>query len=266
MTPAQMTSLLERSTFPHDLDPNFASGYARVSTGGKVTITISSDNSSGSTTGGFTAGENDNNAFSVNYIGASSVTSLVFNPAGTAATGGNVSGGNNGVTYPTTSSTTVGGTTTYFSNSLPGVAFFPSTKAFTLGSGITGATAAFTNLSGSTNQYYTMTITIPAGNLSGGNILHFGVGRGFARSSTTGSVANAVTSSTTGGAYYCADIFGGGAILPDGTVGAGMTFSGTTADGGTFSGTIVNNIGSGYSLLDGYGFINAQTAVSQTVQ
>ena len=261
ITPTQMTSLLERSTFPHDLDPNYSSGSARVSTGGKVTVTISSDNSTAPT-----SGENDANAFSVNYIGSSSVTSIVFNPGGTSATGGNVSGGNNGVTYPTTSSSTVGGTTTYFENSLPGVAFFPSTKAFTLGTGITGATAAFTNLSGSTNQYYTMTITIPAGNLSGGNILHFGVGRGYARSSSTGNVANAVTSATTGSAYYCADIFGGGEILPDGTTGTGMTFSGTTADGGTFSGVIQNNIGAGYSLLDGYGFINAQTAVSQTVQ
>ncbi len=266
VTPAQMTSLLERSTYPHDLDPNYSSATAKVSTGGKVTISISSDNSSGSTTGGFTTGENDNNAFSVNYVGGSSVTSIVFNPSGTAATGGNVSGGNNGVTYPTTSSATTGGNATYFENSLPGVAFFPSTKAFTLGTGITGATAAFTNLSGSTNQYYTMTITVPAGTLAGGNILHFGVGRGFARSSSTGGVANAVTSATAGSAYYCADIFGGGEIIPDGTTGTGMAFSGTTADGGTFSGVIKNNIGSGYSPLDGYGFINAQTAVSQTVQ
>jgi hypothetical protein len=261
ITPAKLTSLLEATAFPHDLDPNFAEGSARVSTGGKVTITISSDNSTAPT-----SGENDNNAFSINYIGASSVTSIVFNPTGTAATGGNDSGGNNGVTYPTTSSTTVGGITTYFSNSLPGVAFFPSTKAFTLGTGIAGATAAFTNLSGSTNQYYTMTITVPAGNLSGGNILHFGVGRGYARSSTTGSTANAVTSATTGAAYYCADIFGGGEILPDGTSGLGMTFSGTTADGGTFSGRIKNNLGTGYSLLDGFGFINAQAAVNATVQ
>jgi hypothetical protein len=261
ITPAQLTNLLERTTFPHDLDPNYSSGSAKVSTGGKVTVSISSDNSTAPTTG-----ENDPNAFSVNYIGSSSVTSIAFNPGGTSATGGNVSGGNNGVTYPTTSSSTVGGVTTYFENSLPGVAFFPSTKAFTLGTGVTGATAAFSNLSGSTNQYYTMTITIPMGNLSGGNILHFTVGRGYARSSSTGSVANAVTSSTSGSAYYCADIFGGGEILPDGTTGTGMTFSGMTADGGTFSGTIRNNIGSGYSLLDGYGFINAQAAVSATVQ
>jgi hypothetical protein len=227
-----------------------------------VTVTINSDDSTGINTG-----ENDPNAFSVNYIGGSSVTSIVFNPGGTNATAGNVSGGNNGVTYPTTSSSTPGGVTTYFENSLPGVAFFPSTKAFFLGNGITGATAAYSNLSGSTNQYYTMTITVPAGNLSGGNVLRFGVGRGFARSSSTGSVANAVTSSTTGGTYYCADIFGGGEILPDGTASTtGMTFSGTTADGGTFTGTIRNDLGTGYSPLDGYGFINAQTAVSQTIQ
>ncbi len=111
ITPAQMTSLLERSTFPHDLDPNFASGSAKVSTGGKVTVTISSDNAS--TTG---VGLNDNNAFSISYIGGSSVTSFVFNPGGTSATAGNVSGGNNGVTYAPISSTTPGGTATYFEN------------------------------------------------------------------------------------------------------------------------------------------------------
>ena len=263
ITPAQMTSLLERSTFPHDLDPNFASGTARVSTGGKVTVTINSDDSTTAN-----VGENDPNAFSINYVGGSSVTSFVFNPGGTSATAGNVSGGNNGVTY-STSPTTAGGTATYFENSLPGAAFFPGTKAFTLGTGVTGATAAFTNpsVAGSTTQYYTMTITVPAGSMNGGSILHFTVGRGFARSSTTGNTYNAVTNSATGAAYFTADIFGGGVILPEGTVTTnGMTFSGTTADGGTFSGVIKNNIGSGYSPLDGFGFINAQAAVNQTVQ
>ena len=262
ITPAQMTSLLERSTFPHDLDPNYSSGVAKVSTGGKVTVTISSDD----TTVTPNVGENDPNAFTVNYIGSSSVTSIVFNPGGTSATAGNVSGGDNGVTYA--SSTTSGGTATYFENSLPGAVFLPVTKAFTLGTGITGATAVFTNpSSAAVTQDYTMTITIPSGTLTGGQVLRFGVGRGFARTSTTGSAGTVVTPSVTGGAYYVADIFGGGVILPEGTVTtAGMTFSGTTADGGTFSGVIKNSIGAGYSPLDGYGFINAQTAVSQTVQ
>ena len=43
----------------------------------------------------------------------------------------------------------------------------------------------------------------------------------------------------------------------------GITFTGTLADGNTFSGTISNRIGSGWSFLDGWGFINAQNAVSQ---
>ena len=271
ITPAQMTSLLERSTFPHDLDPNFASGAAKVSTGGKVTVTVSSDDSSnGSTAETFIPGKNDPNAFTVNYIGASSVTSIVFNPGGTAATAGNVSMGNNGVTYTPTSSTTPEGTATYFENSLPGAIFLPATKAFTLGTGvtITPLTAvAYTNPSSAVaSQMYTMTVTIPSGTLTGGQILRFGVGRGFARTASTGSTG-VVVSSVSGGAYYCADILGGGVTLPEGTVTtAGMTFSGTTADGGTFSGVIKNNIGSGYSPLDGYGFVNAQTAVSQTVQ
>ena len=52
-------------------------------------------------------------------------------------------------------------------------------------------------------------------------------------------------------------------LLPDGTGnGVGMTFSGTLTDGSTFSGKMKNNIGAGYSELDGFGFINAQAAVA----
>ncbi len=262
LTPAQMTSLLERSTFPHDLDPNYASGTAKVSTGGKVTITINSDNAS--TTG---VGLNDNNAFAINYIGNSSVTSFVFNPGGTAATAGNVSGGDNGVTYSPVSSTTPGGTATYFENSLPGAVFRTAAKLFTLGNGVQGATATYSNSSSAVvTEFYTMTLAIPAGSLTGGQVLRFGVGRGVGRTSATGNTG-VIVPSAAAGAYYVADIFGGGVLYPEGTVITnGMTFSGTTADGGTFSGVIKNNIGAGYSPLDGYGFINAQTAVSQTVQ
>ena len=271
MTPAQMTSLLERSTFPHDLDPNFSSGAAKVSTGGKVTVTVSSDNSSNTSTG-----LNDNNAFTINYVGGSSVTSFVFNPGGTGATAGDVSMGNNGVTYAPTSSTTPGGTATYFSNPMPGAAFLVASKGFTVGgkTTVTGAAgtpssvlATFSNPSSAVaSQNYTMSLAIPAGDFNGGNILTFGVGRGNARTAAVGNTG-VVVNSVSGGSYYCADIFGGGVTYPDGTtVTNGMTFSGMTADGGTFSGVIKNNIGSGYSPLDGYGFVNAQVAVGQTVQ
>ena len=93
------------------------------------------------------------------------------------------------------------------------------------------------------------------------------MGRGLAFAASVGATYNAVTNATAGAAYYSADIFGGGVILPEGTVvNTGMPFSGTTADGGTFTGVIRNLIGSGWSKTDGYGFVNAPTAVSQTVQ
>ncbi len=283
ITPTQMTSLLERSTFPHDLDPNFSSGSARVTGGttgtGKVAITISSDGSNASATGLTATGGNDTSAFTVTYVGGSSITSLVLNP-GTNGSGGGVSGGNNGVTYNAVD-TTVGGTVTYFENSLPGVMFAPATKAFTLNpttntgtimnanaNSVTGAVAVGSNPSNTTaTQYYTLTITIPSGSFTNANALRFTVGRGLARANTVGATYNAVTSATTGQVLYSADIFGGGVSLPSGVVNtSGMTFTGTTADGGTFTGTIVNRIGAGYATQDGYGFVNAQTAVSQTVQ
>ncbi len=283
VTPAQMTSILQRSTFPHDLDPNYSSGAARVTGGttgpGKVTISISSDGSGASATGLTATGGNDTNAFTVNYVGGSSITSLVFNPGGTNADGG-VSGGNNGVTYNSPDAT-VGGTVTYFENSLPGVMFAPASKAFTLNpttntgtinnahaNSVTGATALGSNPSNTAaTQYYTLSIGIPNGNFTNAKSLRFTVGRGLARINTVGSTYNAVTNATTGQIFYSADIFGGGVSLPSGTVTSqGMLFTGTTADGGTFSGMIMNRIGFGWATQDGFGFVNAEAAVQQTVQ
>ena len=55
-------------------------------------------------------------------------------------------------------------------------------------------------------------------------------------------------------------MYGGGVSLPSGVVNLdGMTFTGTTSTGGSFSGVIRNRVQKGYSPVDGYGFINAQT-------
>ena len=92
VTPAQMTKLLERSTFPHDLDPSYASGVARTTAGDIVTVQVLSDASTSAGQGG-----NDANTISVSYKGTGNLSSLVFNPTGSALTAGNVSGGNNGI-------------------------------------------------------------------------------------------------------------------------------------------------------------------------
>ena len=262
-----MTTILQNGVFAHDLDPNYSSGVARASNGGKVTLTFSSDNSSNAGTG-----INDTNALAIAYTGPSYLTSLTFNPTGTAATGGNTTGGNNGLDN----------NNIYFSNIYPGMVFLPSTKAFTFGTGSLGltasdVTAAFSNLaplpSNQTNQYWTMALSFPNTNFVGGKILRFTVGRGLQHSSSVQSAGATVVAvpgpGPTGGTTapsYSADLFGGSVLLPDGTgTGVGMSFSGTLGDGSTFSGTINNRVGVGYSRLDGYGFINAEAAVQAAI-
>jgi hypothetical protein len=67
-------------------------------------------------------------------------------------------------------------------------------------------------------------------------------------------------------------MLGDGVLIPEDPTGSnvlpGMTFSGTIVDGGVtypFSGRIKNKIGHGFSVLDGYGFINAEAAVTGTI-
>jgi hypothetical protein len=274
VTPAQMTQILQDSALPHDLDPNYASGTAFTTDGGNVTITISSDNDSNALTG-----VNDTSSFQILYSGLGSLASLTFNPAGTNATGGNVTGGNNG---PMNDAGSNPATISYFENNYPGMAFLPVTvgsitgKAFTLGP-LTGLVAAdviapqstspytgFSNPTPSpgngTSQFNTMTLGFPNANFANGKIVRFTVGRGVAHSSVTGNGTTIGPGTIT--TQYSADMFGGGVLIPSGIVLAdGMSFSGTTSGGGTFSGVIRNNIGKGYSVLDGYGFIDASAAI-----
>ncbi|MEO6076047.1 MAG: S8 family serine peptidase [Dokdonella sp.] len=267
ITPAAMTKLMQNTAFPHDLDPSKATGTAATSDGGTVTLVIDSDNDTNLATG-----ENDPSSWKLSYSGAGSIASITFNPAGTATTGGNATGGNSGIQDNLGS---VPATVTYFENNFPGTAFLPATRAFLLGP-LTGLAAAdvtapvstapytgFSNLVGApgngTSQFWTMTVGFPNGNFSAGKVVRFTVGRGAQHSSTTGN--GVVIGAGTVTRNPIADILGGGVFLPSGIVVTnGMTFSGTTTGGGTFTGTIKNNIGNGYSPVDGYGMINAEGA------
>jgi hypothetical protein len=287
VTPAQMTQILTSTAFQHDLDPNYVGGTAKATNGGKVVITVNSDGSTiavpagtnpAITTGGL--GLQDVNSWTVSYVGPGFLTNLTFNPAGTAATAGGTTDGNNGVDA----------TNTYFSNVYPGMVFLPATKAFTLGM-LNGLVAAdvtvplsttpytgFSNLapvpSNGTNQFWTMAIGFPNSNFTGGKSIHFTIGRGVQHSASVGNGA-AFNAGPTGGTTTAtnmasADLLGGGVLIPEGTVfSTGMAFGGTVSDGVTsypFSGTLNNRLGHGYSVLDGFGFINAQAAVSAPIQ
>ncbi len=267
VTSAQMTQILQRSAFPHDLDPSAASGVASTTDGGTVTLNINSDNDSNLLTG-----QNDPNSFALSYAGAGSITSITFNPQGLATTAGHVTGGNHGVqdNVPATS-------ITYFENNFPGLVFLPATRPFTLGT-LTGLTPAdviaplsvapftgFTNLapapSNGTSHFWSMTIGFASGALVQGNVARFTIGRGAQHSAATGNGTTIGPGATTSNPI--ADLFGGGVFLPSGTVVTdGMAFTGTTSTGATFSGTIKNAIGRGYTKVDGFGFIDAERATT----
>ncbi len=276
VSPASMTDILHRSAFLHDLDPNSVTGVARTSLGGKVTIQINSDRGLNPSSGAFNP-----NSISVGFVGAGSLTNLTFNPLGTAATAGCPTCGNNGLDAANT----------YFNNLYPGVIFqalpgTPGTPAaggspgvisgmFVLGNS-TGLAAAdvtptFSNQAPAPSlagQFWTLSLDFPTANFTGGKVLRFTTGHAQQHDSTVQAPNNnGPTGGVTGLSSTQADFFGGGVLLPDGTtLPQGMAFSGTTSGGGTFSGMMQNRIGAGWTVQDGFGFINAQSAVTLAPQ
>jgi hypothetical protein len=265
VTPAQMTSVLQRSAFLHDLDPFRAMGIATTANGGKVTVTILSDNEASPGTG-----LNDPNAIKISYDGPGNIATFSFNAAGLATHGGNVTGGNNGVDE----------FNTYFSNIYPGLVFDEASTPFIFGDSIglrpvdVVASTSHAAPLPSTGQKWTLNLTFPLRNFSGGRVLRFGIGRDEQHTARVGTFDEplggfpfAGPDSGTTFPNGSGDLWGGGVLIPEGIViQDGMRFSGTMGDGSTFSGTMHNTIGKGYSVLDGFGFINAEVAVRLPLQ
>lgn len=238
VTPAQMRTMLQRSAFPHDLDPYASKAQAiAMPNRGKVTVTLDGDNSA--------AARTDKNAFSVSYVGTSSITSITFN-----GVAGNPGGGNVSVA------------------STPGLVFDTRTAgqpfAVSPTSTVASGSVTATNLNQApspsvTGQFYGLKLDFAAGTFTGGQTLRFGVGRAVQRSSSSPPTGTTLAANS-------GDLAGAVTRLPDGTLASGgVTFTGTLADGSTFSGTLTNRMGAGWTFLDGYGFINAQSAVAQPI-
>jgi hypothetical protein len=276
LTPAQVKAKLQASAFPHDLDPYYAKGVARTTDGGKVTVIVKGDDEDATVASSLaqgTAGIQDVNSITIQYVGPGSLTSFVFNPSGSIATAGNVTDGINGISTGTPYE--------YFYESTPGMIFSSTGKAFTAGtcnpttlsSDVTATQSNF--VTGSATHSFTLTLTFPSGDFLGGDVFRFTIGRDEYESSEVATTGNPPASEDALAANGSADLLGGGVSIPDGSIDTqvGMSFSGTTSTGATFGGTspgltsqtafIRNRIGSGYSALDGFGFIDAQTAVGQ---
>ena len=274
LTPAQVKTLMQLNTFPHDLDPYASGGTATATNGGVVTVGVVSDNDPNVGTG-----SKDPNSWSVSYAGPGALRTISFNPEATGPTGGNPTGGNfNG--------NAAGNTTADFLNPTPGVnsTYYKYTPGLVFNSnsflntgtstGLTpaDAMATFTNAAPapSTNAFFwTLNLNFANNNFTTGKLFHFNVGRNFQQDAqvpqgmTTPSALYGQTD------QYSADSLGDGVLIPEyadtKTILPGMTFSGTVVNAGTtypFSGRIANKVGAGYSTLDGYGFVNVEAAVT----
>ncbi len=245
VTPDQMRGVLQRSAFKHDLDPYRVRGQA---TSGLSRISIQAESDANSLISTMNP-----NAFKVSFRGQGELTQLVFNPEGTDATSGNT-------TEPFDS--TVGFTSRpglVFDNRAPTLGF-PFTLGVLKGVRTSDISSMLTNpapppaIAG--NHFYTLTINIAPGALTSREGFNFGIDRdeadAFGPNGTVGGNS--------------ADLLGANVLIPEGTVApGGMTFSGMTSNG-AFSGLFRNKIGEGYSVLDGFGFINAEAAVNEPLE
>ena len=121
-----------------------------------------------------------------------------------------------------------------------------------------------------TQHMWTLNLGFPNNNFTSGKVLRFNNGRGPQQDATVpqGMTVSALVRD----GDFSADMLGGGLLIPEfadsPVIAPGMTFNGTIVDGATtypFSGRLNNVIGHGYSTLDGYGFINAESATALTL-
>ncbi len=279
LTPQQVKTILQLTPFPHDLDPNFASGTVTASNGGTVSIQISSDSDTN-----LGLGSNDPNSWNVSYTGPGYLKTLNFNPEGTAQTGGNGTGGN------FTGFTPMDFLTPALYKYTPGMVF---TSKFLVGNlvGVNSADVTHTRSNPApapsnpdpnnpTEHEWTLNLSFADNKFTNGAIFRFNAGRQQQQDATvpqglTNPGANLSLVSRGVSLFradYTADLLGDGVFIPEDPNGTniqpGMTFSGTIVDGRNtipFSGRIKNKIGHGYSVLDGYGFINAEAATAATL-
>jgi hypothetical protein len=247
LSPAQVRSVLERSTFPHDLDPEHAS----TQNGG---LTITADGESGFERSGTRPNEttpgsmNDPNVFKVSYAGPGSLVSLTFDGAGA-----NPTGLGRGLVFDPRPFLGI--------PALGGPLLFNQGFPFTIGSaspGIdpTAITADFARPGvGEANrqQFQRMTVHFPGGALTGGRSVSFGIDRD-----------EAITAAGVAQDGNNADQLGAGVLFPEGVIaGPGMSYRAVTSTGRVLTGVLRNRIGAGWTPVEGFGYINAEEAAAR---
>ncbi len=233
LKPKSLRRLLQHTTFPHDLDPNFSAGIAR---NGRNWVTVSANADQNSIS------QFDPNVFTVGYFGPGSLASITLKPI----TGNQTETPTKGIVFDTRTAGGVG--QPFVLGTLGGLTPADITSSFSLPADPPAAAGQFKEL----------TVTIAPGAMTSGGFFRFGVDRDEADG--FGPVNGAAGGNG-------ADLLGRGVLLPEGTVtGGGATFEAVLTDGTRLTGTIKNQIGRGYSVQDGFGFINAERAVAEALE
>jgi subtilase family protein len=252
VSPTEMRSTLERAAFPHDLDPI----HSEASGGG---LTITADGAQGDErrtepTVETPGSMNDPRFFRVEYSGPGSIVSLTLDGAGANPTGlgKDADDSSSGLVFDPRPFLGI--------PALGGPDLFTQGFPFTVGAASEGIdpsaiTAQFARKGvgrANSRQFQVMTVRFPAGALGGGRFVAFGVDRD-----------EAVTADQDAEGGNSADQLGQGVVFPEGvTVGPGMSYRAVTSEGRVLTGTLRNDIGAGWTPVDGFGYINAQAAVA----
>jgi hypothetical protein len=243
VTPNQMRDVLQRSTFPHSLTPYYSKGQAQA---GDRTVLIQANADYSD------VGEINPEQFTVQMSGSGSIASLSINLKGADPTGGNIYKGYPGEVF-----------------TAPPATFGTGGYPFTVSNNSTGITNSDVKVSYSgqapapsiTGEYYQLNLAFASGKLNEKATLQFGIGHLEHHSSYNALQNGSGGGDSSGGG--AADLLGQGILLPSGKfVGPGATFTGVFDDGTPFIGSFTNQIGVGWTPLDGYGFIDAQKAVT----
>jgi hypothetical protein len=253
LTPDAMRARLQASAFRHDLDVQH-SGASRSG------LTISADGPLGSerresrpewtTPGSMT----DTAFFKISYDGPGSLVSLTFDGAGANPTGLGTPG-------PLSSGLVFDPRPFVGLPALDNPLLWQQGFPFTVdaGSDVAAADVSATfSVPGvadaNDQQFQQMTLAVTPGALAEGRSLVFGIDRD-----------EAVTAYGVAQEGNSADQLGQGVLFPSGSViGPGLDFRAETSDGNTIVGRLRNQIGAGWTPVDGYGFVNAQRAVRGT--
>ena len=238
LTPAAVQAKMQRSTFVHDLDPNVSVGKV-----GTFTITArGAQNSEGDSAPGSMA---NSRFFDVQYTGATPIRKITFYGE-TASPTARTDAGVGGIVFDPRPL----GTAPRFDNGFP----------FTIGSVSGGLTKASVSASFSVpvaatatqKSFRHMTITFSGNGLNAGERLQFGVDRDIYSPAPNFFPDEGNGADELGGAFdYASNVVKAN----------GMKFVATRTDGTTFTGFFKNSLGKTWSPLDGFGVVNAQTAV-----